>query len=126
MGRVSSPHRFAVTLSLIHLVTVIVHGNIDDTSTPYKITVHELNSTDAKETATGINGAPLTFTVDSPELWTPDSPTLYNITIKFGSDTVQSYTGFRTVSKGLVGNVQRPLLNGKLVFTFGTLDQGFW
>jgi beta-galactosidase/beta-glucuronidase len=117
---------FTKNLSLTHLVTVTVHGSIDDSSTPFEITVHELNSTDAKETATGINGAPLTFTVDSPELWTPDSPTLYNITIKFGSDTVQSYTGFRTISKGLVGSVQRPLLNGKFVFPFGTLDQGFW
>jgi beta-galactosidase/beta-glucuronidase len=64
------------------------------------------------------------FVVDSPELWSPDSPTLYNITIKLGSDTVQSYTGFRTISKGEVNGVQRPLLNGEFVFMFGTLDQG--
>jgi beta-galactosidase/beta-glucuronidase len=111
---------------LIHLVTVTVHGSLNDTGTSYEITIHELNSTDAKKTATGIHGAPLTFNVDSPQLWTPDSPTLYNITIKFGSDTVQSYTGFRSISKGNINGIQRPLLNGKFVFPFGTLDQGFW
>ena len=43
-----------------------------------------------------------------------------------GQDAVTSYTGFRTVSKGSVNGVTRPLLNGEFVFLFGTLDQGFW
>jgi hypothetical protein len=43
-----------------------------------------------------------------------------------GSDTIQSYTGFRTISTGVVNGVQRPLLNGEFIFQFGTLDQGFW
>ncbi|KAF5609276.1 beta-galactosidase [Fusarium subglutinans] len=68
-----------------------------------------------------------TFTAKSPKLWWPDSPTLYNITVTLdGGDTVHSYTGFRTISKGKVENVTRPLLNGEFVFQFGTLDQGFW
>ncbi|KAF9774160.1 hypothetical protein IL306_007910 [Fusarium sp. DS 682] len=68
-----------------------------------------------------------TFTAKSPKLWWPDSPMLYNITVTLDSgDKVQSYTGFRTISKGKVENVTRPLLNGEFVFQFGTLDQGFW
>lgn len=43
-----------------------------------------------------------------------------------GDDHVNSYTGFRTISSGIVNGVQRPLLNGKFEFLFGTLDQGFW
>lgn len=43
-----------------------------------------------------------------------------------GKDVVQSYTGFRTISKGTVDGVVRPLLNGEFIFMFGTLDQGFW
>ena len=43
-----------------------------------------------------------------------------------GDDTVKSYTGFRTISSAVVKGVQRPLLNGKFVFQFGTLDQGYW
>lgn len=37
-----------------------------------------------------------------------------------------SYTGFRTVSVGEVNGIQRPLINGKFFFHFGTLDQGYW
>lgn len=46
--------------------------------------------------------------------------------MKLGNDKVQSYTGFRTISKGEVDGVVRPLLNGEFVFMFGTLDQGYW
>ncbi|EUC44022.1 glycoside hydrolase family 2 protein [Bipolaris oryzae ATCC 44560] len=106
-------------------VVVTVHTSTNATTT-YTIVVHEVNSDDVKAEATGTSGSPFTFVVDSPELWTPDSPTLYNITIKMGSDTVQSYTGFRTISRGVIGGAQRPLLNGKFVFPFGTLDQGYW
>lgn len=71
-----------------------------------------------------------TFTFNVPskqlQLWTPDTPRLYNLTVKMGDDIVSSYTGFRTISSGIVKGVRRPLLNGKFVFHFGTLDQGFW
>ncbi|KAB2103771.1 hypothetical protein AG0111_0g7956 [Alternaria gaisen] len=107
-------------------VNVFVHSSTNSTSTAYEITVHELNSNDAKATATGTSGSSFTFTVSSPELWTPSSPVLYNITVKMGSDTIQSYTGFRTVSRGAISGIQRPLLNGQFIFPFGTLDQGYW
>lgn len=42
------------------------------------------------------------------------------------ADHVRSYTGFRTISKGVVDGVVRPLVNGDFKFIFGTLDQGFW
>lgn len=58
--------------------------------------------------------------------WSPESPTLYNLTVTMGKDVVHSYTGFRTISSGIVDGVQRPMLNGKFNFMFGTLDQGFW
>ena len=66
------------------------------------------------------------FTVNNPALWSPDSPNLYDIQITVGSDKVSSYTGFRTISRGVVDGIERPLLNGEFVFFFGTLDQGFW
>ena len=66
------------------------------------------------------------FTVDNPKLWSPDSPNLYDIEITVGSDKFTSYTGFRTISRGVVDGIERPLLNGEFIFFFGTLDQGFW
>ncbi|KAF2175113.1 glycoside hydrolase family 2 protein [Zopfia rhizophila CBS 207.26] len=106
-------------------VNVNVHSS-GNASTPVEVTIYEPHSTDVKATAKGNSGSAFEFTVDSPDLWSPDSPTLYNITIKMGSDTITSYTGFRTVSKAEIDGVMRPLLNGEFVFQFGTLDQGFW
>ncbi|QUC19040.1 uncharacterized protein UV8b_03281 [Ustilaginoidea virens] len=74
----------------------------------------------------GISDEEFTFKVNSPKLWSPRSPTLYNLSISTGDDEVSSYIGFRTISSGKVNGVQRPLLNGEFVFLLGTLDQGFW
>jgi beta-galactosidase/beta-glucuronidase len=74
----------------------------------------------------GTSDQPFSFKVESPKLWSPDSPTLYNISVKMGADEVNSYTGFRTISKGTVNGILRPLINGEFTFVFGTLDQGYW
>lgn len=104
-------------------VTVQSSGN---SSSPVEITIYEPGSTDVKHHAKGSSGAPFQFTVDEPDLWSPDSPTLYNITVKMGNDTIQSYTGFRSIGRARVNDIERPLLNGKPIFIFGTLDQGYW
>lgn len=77
-------------------------------------------------TGSGNSDGEFTFTVSGVSAWSPDSPTLYNLTVTMGDDSVSSYTGFRTVSKGEVNGVLRPLLNGDFVFQFATLDQGYW
>ena len=46
--------------------------------------------------------------------------------MKVGQDQIKSYTGFRTVGRGVIDGIERPLLNGEFIFFFGTLDQGFW
>lgn len=46
--------------------------------------------------------------------------------MRLGNDNVTSYTGFRTISTGVVNGIKRPLLNGEFIFMFGTLDQGYW
>ncbi|KAF2133711.1 glycoside hydrolase family 2 protein [Dothidotthia symphoricarpi CBS 119687] len=110
-------------------VNMTVHSSTNSTNTPFQISFLEPDSDEVKFTTVGISGKPFIFKVDAPELWTPDTPTLYNISISFGgdaSDEIQSYTGFRTISRGEIDGVQRPLLNGEFVFPFGPLDQGFW
>ncbi|KAG5763394.1 hypothetical protein H9Q72_008496 [Fusarium xylarioides] len=106
-------------------VTVTVHTS-QESGKSAKVVI---DGSDGTELASheGTTDEEFTFTAKSPKLWWPDSPTLYNLTVTLDSgDKVQSYTGFRTISKGKVENVTRPLLNGEFVFQFGTLDQGFW
>ena len=70
---------------------------------------------------------PLTLTIPAPQLWTPDSPTLYDLQIRVGNDRVTSYFGIREV--GRVQDAEghwRFTLNGEPIFHFGPLDQGWW
>jgi hypothetical protein len=90
------------------------------------IVVSEQDSDKILVSAKGASNNPFTFQVDSPDLWTPDTPTLYNIEITLGEDCIHSYTGFRTISRGVVDGVQRVLLNGEFYAFFSPLDQGFW
>ncbi|KAK4951091.1 hypothetical protein LTR66_013900 [Elasticomyces elasticus] len=77
-------------------------------------------------THSGISGSSFAFTVSSPKLWSPSLANLYDMVVTVDRDTVYSYTGFRTISRGVVNGIERPLLNGDFLFQFGTLDQGFW
>jgi len=107
-------------------VNVTVHSSTGNSS-PVEVIIYEGGSSrNAVASQTGNSDGPFQFTVPSPKLWSPDSPNLYNITVKLGSDEVSSYTGFRTISKGKVDGIVRPLLNVEFIFQFGTLDQGFW
>lgn len=77
-------------------------------------------------------GEPRTVQIEKPDLWTPDAPNLYDVkvSLKRGDewvDTVQTYCTFRSVSVGKdADGVQRLLLNGKPLFQYGPLDQGWW
>ncbi|KAL4977567.1 glycoside hydrolase superfamily [Aspergillus desertorum] len=104
-------------------VTVTVHTTSNSTSA-VKISIED--GADTVAAHSGSANTEFKFTVDNVKLWAPDTPNLYNITVTLGDDTVTSYTGFRTISKGEVNGVVRPLVNGEFRFLFGTLDQGFW
>jgi beta-galactosidase/beta-glucuronidase len=90
------------------------------------VEVYDSGTTDVLTSCDGVADRPFQCTVPSPKLWSPDSPTLYNISVTFSTDKISSYIGFRTISSGMVNGVVRPLLNGKSIFMFGTLDQGYW
>ncbi|KFA46840.1 hypothetical protein S40293_05569 [Stachybotrys chartarum IBT 40293] len=105
-------------------VTVTVHSAVQQEAA-VQISVIDQNG-NVVGTGSGTADAEFEFTVEDVELWSPSFPTLYNLTASLGDDEVFSYTGFRTISTGIVEGVQRPLLNGEFVFLFGTLDQGYW
>jgi len=78
-------------------------------------------------TGTGPAGRPIVVRVPQPKLWSPDQPFLYDLKIKLGRDEVQSYAGIRTIAvQRDAAGVNRLFLNGKPLFEYGLLDQGWW
>ncbi len=73
-----------------------------------------------------------TIVLDSPKLWTPETPFLYTIVATMThkgrmTDRVQSYFGLRTFGMTKDKNgYARITLNGKPYFQRGLLDQGYW
>ena len=94
---------------------------VDQSHQPVQVKVYG-NATTSIATQSGTSDQAFTFTVPNVKTWSPDSPVLYNITVQVGQDNVETYTGFRTLEKGTVNGVTRPLLNGEFIFAFGTLE----
>lgn len=65
--------------------------------------------------------------IDGFKPWTPDTPHLYDVIIRYGEDEVRSYFGMRKLSTGRDGKgILRFFLNNKPYFFNGILDQGYW
>lgn len=89
-----------------------------------EITIPELNVKLQTEIRSGRFTACTKLT--GVEFWSPENPKLYDVTYSIPGDTVQSYFGMRTSTLGKDENgIPRILLNGKFVFQFGPLDQGW-
>jgi len=79
-----------------------------------------------------VSGTEFYIPIKNPQLWSPDSPFLYDLKITLFnangkvSDEVVSYFGMRDIKLGKVDGVIRPLLNGNFVMQLGLLDQGYW
>jgi len=80
---------------------------------------------------TGNVNTELSLGVDSPLLWSPEHPVLYDLRIylKDGQtiiDTVDSYFGMRKIQVQQFEGITRMALNGEFAFQIGPLDQGYW
>lgn len=109
-------------------VTTAVSGATPD------ITVTAIAMAGGREIArgTGRPGEAITVRTQGLDLWTPDSPTLYDLQVSLNRanrmvDSAMSYFGMRKSSlcKDTAG-VLRLCLNNKPLLQVGLLDQGWW
>ena len=83
-------------------------------------------------TCTGRPGEVLHLEVKNPQLWSPESPFLYDlkVTLLAGGrelDSVKSYFGMRKFGVGRDRRgIPRLFLNNRPLFQSGVLDQGYW
>ncbi len=86
----------------------------------------------AVASGSGRPGREFGLTVANPKLWSPETPFLYDLRVSLVRDgreidSVKSYFGMRKISLGKDRDgILRLFLNGKPLFQFGPLDQGFW
>ena len=79
----------------------------------------------------GPSDTELDIPIPDAKLWSPDSPFLYDLEVSLVQDgkeidRVKSYFGMRKIEIAEENGVKKMMLNGKFVFEFGPLDQGFW
>lgn len=97
-----------------------------------KVTAVVLHNGSEVSLAKSVANSSFYLSIEDPQLWSPDSPFLYDLKITLFdtngrvSDEVVSYFGMREIKLGKVDGVVRPLLNGKFVMQLGLLDQGYW
>ncbi len=66
------------------------------------------------------------FKTDNPKLWSPENPYLYRFKINSSEDEVESYFALRSLKIAEIKGKKRLLLNEKLYFFHGLLDQGYF
>jgi hypothetical protein len=82
--------------------------------------------------AEGATGDAIELKIDSPQLWSPDAPRLYDLRVELladdkAVDAVDSYFGMRKIEvKKDDKGVNRLFLNDVALFQYGPLDQGWW
>lgn len=68
----------------------------------------------------------VTLPIDHPRLWTPQTPYLYDVTVRVqsasGEDHVRCSTGLRRIE----ARGSHIYLNGERLYIRGVLDQGYW
>jgi len=91
-----------------------------------------LNKGDVIASSEGSANTPIQVKLPDPQLWSPETPHLYDLEITLKQDerkldTVRSYFGMRKFSvERTEDGILRFHLNHKPYFLYGPLDQGYW
>lgn len=73
-----------------------------------------------------LTGGRAVFRPETPRLWSPEDPYLYEFEITTGADRVSGYFALRSWDIRNVDSIPRLCVNGKPRFFHGLLDQGYW
>ena len=100
----------------------------DDTSATIKIFAEGAKTLTVKETGDVYNfdGEEIVIRPENPEKWSPESPFIYNFTVKCGLDSVDGYFALRKIEAKIVNGTPRLCLNGNPYVFTGLLDQGYF
>jgi hypothetical protein len=122
----------------LHIVPDVDAGKVEvsvecaDTTAEHRLRVVAKEGNHLVTGADGVPGKLVSLTLPRAKLWSPDSPFLYNLEVELykgpqAVDQVQSYFGMRKISVGKDDHgLPRLMLNNKVLFQVGPLDQGFW
>lgn len=110
--------------------SVDISANLNSENADYSLEVRAKSGWRTIAKGTGKN---VRLNIKDPELWTPDSPYLYDLDIRLRNangkrvDRVQSYFGMRKIhlAKDDRG-FNMFMLNNEPMFQLGPLDQGWW
>ena len=72
------------------------------------------------------DGDEIKIAPENPKKWSPESPFVYNFTIKCGDDEIKSYFALRKIEAKIVNGTPRLCLNGEPYVFTGLLDQGYY
>ena len=112
--------------------TLTIETRLSGSAEGCTVRASALTGGQAVASAEGPASAPLRLAIPRPRLWAPGDPFLYDLTVTLVRDgavvdEAASYFGLRKISLGPgPDGAARLLLNGKPLFQFGFLDQGFW
>ncbi|HEX4266191.1 MAG TPA: glycoside hydrolase family 2 TIM barrel-domain containing protein [Verrucomicrobiae bacterium] len=113
-GKFIADHRFALESETTRQITGLVQCQGAARGETVKLSIPELGEELSAKTDT-FGRAVFQFVPAQLQLWSPETPKLYDVHISFGSDSVTERIGFRTVrTQG-----KQILLNGKPIFLRG-------
>ncbi len=106
-------------------VEIAIVANKTDKQVPFRVVISDGERRVSEMSAEGEQK--LILPVPDKRSWSPVSPFLYQLTIEYGEDRMQSYFGMRhfSVEKDKNGML-RLCLNHVPYFQNGILDQGYW
>lgn len=126
------PATYVRSLSMAPLANASGFSLTVFTSAEAKVRVGVLDGGQLEAEVKGRTGWPMTIHLTEPKLWSPDSPHLYDLEIELlrdgrVADRVGSYYGLRTIEvRKDAQDINRLFLNGRPLFQYGALDQGWW